>query len=100
MFGFHVADFIVLILYFIGITGIGIWSAKKVKTVGDYFMPRSFGKSALIMHAFGTGTHSDQAVGVASKTFSSGLSAILLVDCTSTSPISSHHNGRCICCSI
>ena len=76
MFGFHVADFIVLILYFIGITGIGIWSAKKVKTVGDYFMPRSFGKSALIMHAFGTGTHSDQAVGVASKTFSSGLSGI------------------------
>lgn len=76
MFGFHVADFIVLILYFIGITAIGIWSAKKVKNMGDYFMPRSFGKGALIMHAFGTGTHTDQAVGVASKTYSSGLSGI------------------------
>ncbi|MBC8346586.1 MAG: sodium:solute symporter family protein [Candidatus Marinimicrobia bacterium] len=76
MFGFHIADFVVLILYFIGITGVGIWSAKKVKNMGDYFMPRSFGKGALIMHAFGTGTHSDQAVGVASKTFSSGLSGI------------------------
>ncbi len=29
-----------------------------------------------MMHGFGTGTHSDQAVGVASKTFSSGLSGI------------------------
>jgi Na+/proline symporter len=76
MFGFHIADFFVLVLYFIGITAIGVWSSKKVKSIGDYFMPRSFGKSALIMHAFGTGTHSDQAVGVASKTFSSGLSGI------------------------
>ena len=44
--------------------------------MNDYFMPRSFGKFSLMMHGFGTGTHSDQAVGVASKTFSSGLSGI------------------------
>ena len=30
----------------------------------------------LMMHAFGTGTHSDQAIGVASKTFTTGLSGI------------------------
>jgi Na+/proline symporter len=30
----------------------------------------------LMMHAFGSGTHSDQAVGVASKTYTSGLSGI------------------------
>jgi Na+/proline symporter len=44
--------------------------------MGDFFMPRTFGKGALIMHAFGTGTHSDQAISVASKTFTSGLSGI------------------------
>ncbi len=76
MSGIQSADLFVIILYFIGITGIGVWSAKKIKTMGDYFMPRTFGKNALIMHAFGTGTHSDQAVGVASKTFTSGLSGI------------------------
>ncbi len=76
MAGFHITDFIVLILYFLGITVIGILTSRKIKTVNDYFMPRSFGKFSLMMHGFGTGTHSDQAVGVASKTFSSGLSGI------------------------
>ncbi len=76
MHGLQTADIIVLILYFVGIIWIGIWSAKKIKTMGHYFMPRNFKKSALIMHAFGTGTHSDQAVGVASKTFTNGLSGI------------------------
>jgi len=74
--GLHITDFIVLILYFLGITVIGIWTSKKIKTVDDFFMPRKFGKFSLMMHGFGTGTHSDQAVGVASKTFSSGLSGI------------------------
>ena len=76
MTGLHITDFIVLILYFLGITDIGIWTSKKIKTVDDFFMPRKFGKFSLMMHGFGTGTHSDQAVGVASKTFSSGLSGI------------------------
>lgn len=76
MSGLHITDFIVLILYFLGITVIGIWTSKKIKTVDDFFMPRKFGKFSLMMHGFGTGTHSDQAVGVASKTFSSGLSGI------------------------
>lgn len=47
-----------------------------VRTMGDYFMPRRFGKATMIMHSFGTGTHSDQAVSVASKTFTNGLSGI------------------------
>ncbi|MBC8215641.1 MAG: sodium:solute symporter family protein [Candidatus Marinimicrobia bacterium] len=76
MSGIQVTDFIVLFLYFIGIIWIGVRTAKKIKTVGNYFMPRTFGKSALIMHAFGTGTHSDQAVSVSSKTFTNGLSGI------------------------
>ena len=76
MLGLHIADVAVLVVYLIGIMAIGIWAARMVKNMGDYFMPRTFGKGMLVMHAFGTGTHSDQAVSVASKTFTSGLSGI------------------------
>ncbi|MEQ9438956.1 MAG: sodium:solute symporter family protein [Cyclobacteriaceae bacterium] len=76
MLGLHIADVIVIILYLIGITIIGIRSARLVKNLGDFFMPRKFGKTMLIMHTFGTGTHSDQAVTVASKTYTTGLSGI------------------------
>ena len=76
MFGLHTVDIIVLVVYFIGVTLIGVWAAKLVKNIGDFFMPRKFGKTMLTAHTFGTGTHSDQAVSVASKTFTSGLAGI------------------------
>lgn len=76
MLGLHIADIIVLCVYFIGVTIIGVWAARLVKNMRDFFMPRRFGKTMLITHAFGTGTHADQAVGVASKTFTSGISGI------------------------
>jgi len=74
--GLHIADILVLVLYLVGITIIGIWAAKRIKTIADFFMPRKFGKVMMITHAFGTGTHSDQAVSVASKSFTNGLSGI------------------------
>lgn len=76
MLNLHIADMVVLVFYFVGITLIGAWAARLVKNMGDFFMPRKFGKIMLTAHTFGTGTHSDQAVGVASKTFTSGLSGI------------------------
>lgn len=76
MLGLHWADWTVLAVYFIGITWLGVWAAGYVKNMRDFFMPRKFGKIMLLTHAFGTGTHSDQAVGVASKTFTNGLSGI------------------------
>jgi Na+/proline symporter len=76
MFGLHTIDIVVLGLYLIGITLIGVWAARLVKNMGDFFMPRTFGKIMLTTHTFGTGTHSDQAVGVASKTFTSGIAGI------------------------
>jgi Na+/proline symporter len=39
-------------------------------------MPRRFGKAMMVMFGFGAGTHSDQAAGVASKSYTSGLSGI------------------------
>jgi Na+/proline symporter len=76
VFGLHAADIIVLMLYLLSMAAIGIWSAGKIKQSRDFFMPRRFGKAMMVMFGFGAGTHSDQAVGVASKSFSSGLSGI------------------------
>jgi len=76
MFGLHAADIVVLVLYLLGMAAIGVWSARKIKESHDFFMPRRFGKAMMVMFGFGAGTHSDQAVGVASKSFSSGLSGI------------------------
>ncbi len=74
--GLHIADILVLGLYLVGITAIGIWAARRIKNIADFFMPRRFGKAMMVTHAFGTGTHSDQAVSVASKSFTNGLSGI------------------------
>jgi Na+/proline symporter len=74
--GLHLADYAVLAIYLLGITAIGVWAARKIKSSADFFMPRRFGKAMMIMHSFGTGTHSDQAVSVASKSFTNGLSGI------------------------
>ncbi|HUV65614.1 MAG TPA: sodium:solute symporter family protein [Sedimentisphaerales bacterium] len=76
MLGLHVADIFVLVLYLLGMAVIGFWSARKIEQSHDFFMPRRFGKAMMVMFGFGAGTHSDQAVGVASKSFSSGLSGI------------------------
>ena len=76
VFGLHVVDIFVLALYLLGMAVIGFWSAKKIKKSQDFFMPRRFGKAMMVMFGFGAGTHSDQAVGVASKSFSVGLSGI------------------------
>jgi len=76
VFGLHVADIFVLGLYLLCMAVIGFWSAKKIKQSQDFFMPRRFGKAMMVMFGFGAGTHSDQAVGVASKSFTNGLSGI------------------------
>lgn len=74
--GLSTADWIALGGYLIGVTLLGIWSSRKVTGMADFVMPRRFGKLMMLMHGFGTSTHSDQAVTVASKCYSSGLSGI------------------------
>ena len=76
MQGIHILDAIVIIAYLLGITALGVWVGRKIKGTEDFFMPRRFGKGMMMMHAFGTGTASDQAVIVASGTFKNGLSGI------------------------
>ena len=72
----HIADICVLVLYLVIVTAIGLRAAQRIKTSADFFMPRRFGKVMMTLFAFGSGTHSDQAVGVASKSFTNGLSGI------------------------
>jgi len=76
VWGLAITDLAVLVVYLIGITVLGIWMARRVKSIADFFMPRRFGKSMMMMHAFGTGTHSDQAVAVSGRAFAGGLSGI------------------------
>ncbi len=76
MAGLGSIDLAVIVLYLVVTTALGVWLARRVKNMGDFFMPRRFGKAMLIMHSFGTATHSDQAVIVASKSYTSGLSGI------------------------
>lgn len=76
MFNLHAADLTTLFVYLAGVTVLGLLSARKVKSLADFVMPRKFGKAFMLMHGFGTATHSDQAVSVVSKTFTNGLSGI------------------------
>jgi Na+/proline symporter len=72
----HPFDVIVVVAYLLLVTFFGVWSGRFIKNMGDYFMPRRFGKPMMIAHAFGTGTASDQAVLVAAETYRSGISGI------------------------
>ena len=72
----HWLDAAVVVAYLVSITALGVWIGRRISNLHDYFMPRRFGKGMMIMHAFGTGTASDQAVTVASATFRHGLSGI------------------------
>ena len=70
-------DLVVICVYLIGITLIGLSAAKKVTTWASFFISdRRFGKAMMMFFAFGTGTNTDQAVTVASKTYAVGASGI------------------------
>lgn len=75
--GVKLIDWIVIIVYLVGITAVGVWAARKVRSASTFFMgERKFGKLLMLFFNFGTGTHSDQAVSVAAKTYRAGASGI------------------------
>jgi len=77
MFGFEPIDFAVIVVYLVGITVIGSWAARRVKSAASYFIgDRKFGKVMMAFFMFGAATHYDQAVSVTSKVFRSGASGI------------------------
>jgi Na+/proline symporter len=77
MLGLQLIDWIVIVVYLLVITMVGLWAVKKVRSSASFFIgDRKFGKVMMAFFMFGSGTHSDQAVGVASKTYRSGASGI------------------------
>ena len=75
--GMHQIDWFVLGAYFLVILGLGLWSARKVSDVADFFMGgRRFGKIFMMFFAFGSGTSSDQAITVVAATWRTGLAGI------------------------
>ncbi|MEZ6130888.1 MAG: hypothetical protein R3C59_19635 [Planctomycetaceae bacterium] len=77
LLGMHPFDWVVLAFYFLAILGIGIWSARRVKDMADFFMGgRRFGKFFMMFFAFGSGTSSDQAITVVAGTWRTGLAGI------------------------
>jgi SSS family transporter len=77
MLGITITDWLVISGYLLVITVIGVWSASRVTSTTSLFIgDRKFGKVMMMFFTFGTGTHSDQAVSVAAKTYRSGASGI------------------------
>lgn len=77
MLGIGGWDWVSIIAYFGFITGMGIWSARRVSNTSDFFMGGNrFGKVFMVFFAFGAGTSGNDAVGVSSKTYTNGLSGI------------------------
>jgi len=70
-------DWLVIAAYLIGVTLLGASAARRVKSSANFFISdRQSGKLLMTFFAFGTGTNTDQAVSVASKTYTSGASGI------------------------
>ncbi len=77
MLGIRLIDWAVIVTYLLGITVIGLWAVRKVHSSTSFFIgDRKFGKVMMAFFMFGSGTHSDQAVSVAAKTYRVGASGI------------------------
>jgi Na+/proline symporter len=77
LLGLRWADWATLLIYVALTVWAGVAATRKVKDTIDFFMGgRRFGKAFLIFFAFGAGTSGNDAVGVSSKTYTTGLSGI------------------------
>ncbi|MEY4940093.1 MAG: Sodium/glucose cotransporter [Verrucomicrobiota bacterium] len=77
MFGLHPYDLAVIVGYLVLIAGIGLTVARRVHSTGEYFLGnRKFGKLLMIGQSLGVGTHADQPVGTAGKSYEWGFSGI------------------------
>lgn len=75
--GIGLIEWIVIAVYLLGITALGVWASRRVHSSASFFMgDRKYGPILMAFFMFGTGTHSDQAVSVAAKTYRSGASGI------------------------
>ncbi|MFH1738429.1 MAG: sodium:solute symporter family protein [bacterium] len=77
MAGIHPIDIAIVAVYLAAMIVIGLWTSRTIKTQKDFFVAgRRLNKFLQMMINFGTGTHTDQAVIVASKSYDVGISGI------------------------
>ena len=77
MFGLTYLDLGIIVVYGLFIIYLGWWTKRKVASSGDYFMGgRRGSKLMMIANAFGSGTHTDQAIAVSGATYQIGLAGI------------------------
>lgn len=70
-------DWIVIAVYFVIITAIGLIVGYRVRQTGEYFLGgRRFGPWLMMAQSFGVGTHAEMPVALAGAVYSSGASAI------------------------
>ncbi len=75
--GFNWLDTLVVVAYFLGITGYGVWLTRRVKNSDSYFRGnRSFSKWIMIAQGFGAGTHSENFVAQTGASFQMGFASI------------------------
>jgi Na+/proline symporter len=75
--GFHWFDALVIIFYFLAITGYGLWLTRKIKSSDGYFRgERKFSWWIMMGQAFGTGTHAENFVAQTGASFQLGFASI------------------------
>ena len=75
--GFNWLDTLVVVGYFVGITGYGLWLTRRVKNSDGYFRGnRSFSKWIMIAQGFGAGTHSENFVAQTRASLQMGFASI------------------------
>lgn len=70
-------DMAVLVGYFVGITALGLWVSRRVRTSGGYFLgDRKLRWWVMIGQSFGTGTHAEQPVAQTGAVMELGFATI------------------------
>ena len=74
VFGLHILDAGVLVLYVIAMLWLGTWAGRKTKDTGDFFLAgRRLGKVYQFFLNFGNSTDANQAVGVSREIYRQGI---------------------------
>lgn len=77
LLGLETTIWIVLLLYLLGMLGLGWWSRRRAGSQSGYLMgDRRFGSPMMVMHAFGAGTNPGDAAGVISGSVQTGASGV------------------------
>ncbi len=70
-------DWAALLAYIVGITLVGMWTAKRIHDTADFYMAgRKTNRLLMVFFSFGVGTSGNDAVGVSSRTYTDGMSGI------------------------